>query len=454
MENNQWYTQHSEAEWYSPAQSVQAEPTKKPRKKLRNARPAVKAVMIVVFVLVLIAASAVAFSEDAPSQPTLSEKGDLPELPADNEADDDDEPDGFDGFENGDDGFAEDFRDFFSNYYVVDDGTEGSSIDRAPTNSSLELSLGSAEGYEKLTLGGVYDKCIDSIVGISAVAEGTNGFFWGTGVIMTSDGYIITNAHIIEGTDRATVYTADGSEYEALLVGEDTRSDIAVLKINAKGLQAAEFGDSGELGVGDEVVAIGNPLGMELSGTMTNGIVSAINRDVLYENYYMSLIQTNTAINEGNSGGPLINMYGQVIGITNMKMVADITSATIEGIGFAIPTATVKKVVDDLIANGEVTGRPGIGVTLGVLPQEAMEHYGLPEGLYVNDVVKKSGADLAGIRIGDVVTHINGEAVRVISDVHLADDGYGVGDTITMTIFRDGETFTVEVVLLDMNDIY
>lgn len=455
MDNNQWYTQRSEEQWYAAANTQPKVETKKKRRKLRNARPAVKITVIIVCVLVLVAASAIAFGDGKSDVPDITvdnllpppQKGDSgnaetpesPETPQQPQVPD---------------GFADDFRDFFSGYYVVDDEDKGSNISRAENDLNLKLSLESAQALDELSLGEVYDKCASSIVGISATAKGNTGFYWGTGIIMTSDGYIITNAHVIEGTDIATVYTADGAEYPALLVGEDTRSDIAVLKIEAEGLRAAEFGISDELRVGDPVVAIGNPLGMDLSGTMTNGIISAISRDVLYDGHYMSLLQTNTAINEGNSGGPLINMYGQVIGITNMKMVADISSATIEGIGFAIPSTTVKDIVDDLIAYGEVTGRPGIGVTLGAVPEEAQAHYGLPAGLYVTEVVEKSGADIAGIQVGDVVTHINDKPVRSIPDVNLAGDGYGVGDVITMTIFRDGETFVVEVVLVDMNDLY
>lgn len=455
MDNNSWYTARSEEEWYAAAKSAPKSEEKKKRKKLRNARPAVKVTMIVVFVLVLVAASAIAFGDGKSDVPNIMVDNLLPP-PQKGDSDSSQQPENPENSQQPEipNGFTEDFRDFFSGYYVTDEENEGSNISRADTNPNLSLDLSSYEGKEELSLGQVYDKCINSIVGISATKNGNTGFYWGTGIIMTSDGYIITNAHIIEGTDSAVVYTADGGEYEALLVGEDTRSDIAVLKIKAKGLQAAEFGMSGELRVGDPVVAIGNPLGIDLSGTMTNGIISAISRDVLYDGHYMSLLQTNTAINEGNSGGPLINMYGQVIGITNMKMVADISSATIEGIGFAIPTTTVKDIVDDIIANGRVTGRPGIGLVLGAVPEDAQAYYGLPAGLYVTEVVAKSGAAAAGVQVGDVVTHINGKQVLDVLDVNLADEGYGVGDYITMTIFRDGETFDVKVMLLDMNDLY
>ena len=248
------------------------------------------------------------------------------------------------------------------------------------------------------------------------------------------------------------VILSDGSEYEAKLVGEDPQSDIAILKIEAAGLTPAEFGKSDELSVGDEVVAIGNPLGMEFSGTLTNGIISAIDRDMDYNGATMTLLQTNAAINEGNSGGPLINMYGQVIGITNMKMVNS-SDVTIEGIGFAIPSNTVKEMADQLMAKGKVTGRPGIGITCGMVPEAAAQHYGLVCGLYIISVVPESDAAAKGVQAGDILTHINGQAVYTTDDVLAIRDGYGVGDVLTFTIFRNGESFNVDVELYDQNDL-
>lgn len=439
MDNNNWYTQQSEDDWYRPQKCDNGE---KQQKKLRKPRPGVKAGMIVAFVLILVAASAVAFSGNEKGVSGNSAQDFLPEADSDRI------------FTYVPDFFTEDFRDYFKIYYETEGDESGSKIPHGKLAPNLSMTIVSANGRTELSLGEVYDACVDSIVGIAANTKGGIARSWGTGVIMSEDGYIITNAHIIDGAEGAVVHTSDGAEYEALLVGEDTKSDIAVLKIEAKGLQAAEFGASGELGVGDPVVAIGNPLGKDFTGTMTNGIISAISRDVLYAGHYMSLLQTNTAINEGNSGGPLINMYGQVIGITNMKMVANISSATIEGIGFAIPSATVKEVVDDLLSVGTVQGRPGMGLMLGVIPEEAMEHYNLPSGLYVSEVVEKSGADIVGIMVGDVVTHVNGKSVKLISDVNLARDGFKVGDKVALTIYRSGETFDVWVELMDMNDLY
>ena len=199
-----------------------------------------------------------------------------------------------------------------------------------------------------------------------ATSDGQSGYNWGTGVILSADGLILTNTHVIEGCDSAKVTLFDDREFEAKLIGADTISDIAVLKIEAAGLPAAEFGESGSLVVGDPVAAIGNPLGETFRSTLTDGIISAIERGISYKGRTMTLLQTNTALNEGNSGGALFNMYGQVVGITNMKMMSSYSS--IEGIGFAIPSATVREVVNSIVRFGEVRGRPSIGITVGAIP--------------------------------------------------------------------------------------
>lgn len=243
--------------------------------------------------------------------------------------------------------------------------------------------------------------------------------------------------------------TSDGTEYTGKLVGADAVSDIAVLKIEAQGLTPAEFGDSSSLQVGDDVVSIGNPLGEQLRWTMTNGIISAINRDMVYNGHSMTLLQTNAAINEGNSGGPLINMYGQVIGITNMKAL----STGVEGIGFAIPTASIRPIVNALLADGRVSGRVSIGITVGAVSSAASEYYDLPDGLYISAVAEGSDAEKQGIQSGDMLLAVNGQAVTTTYDVSAAKDGLKVGDTVTLTIYRDGKTFDVDVKLVDTNDI-
>ena len=293
----------------------------------------------------------------------------------------------------------------------------------------------------------------DAVVGITAMVPDGSGYFWGTGIILTEDGYIVTNTHILDGTDSVTVTLWDDRELEAKLVGADNVSDLAVLKVEAEGLTPAEFCGTA-VSVGDAVAALGNPLGEELRGTLTDGIISAINRDVSYNSHSMTLLQTNAAINEGNSGGPLLNMYGQVVGITNMKMMGTSAYSAIEGIGFAIPTSTIQEVVNQLLRNGRVTGRAAIGVTIGPIPEDAAAAYSLPDGLYVVSVAEGSDAAAKGLAEGDVITAIDGQGVTTTAQVGEIIAGLEVGDTITMTVYRNGETFDVEVALVETSDIY
>ena len=366
-------------------------------------------------------------------------------------------PDDIPGFSDGntdkpDEEMPENWKDFFSSFYTVDDNKkEETRIPSVEKRPSWELKLEPA-GEKQLTLQEIYRNCVESIVSLESYVEGEPVYYWGTGIILSEDGLILTNAHVVEGCDSAKIALHDGTEYEAKLVGADNTSDIAVLKIDARGLVPAVFGESDELRVGDEVAALGNPLGEEFLATLTDGIVSAIDRGVSVDGHSMNLIQTNTAINEGNSGGALLNMYGQVIGVTNMKMMSSYSS--IEGIGFAIPSSTVRAVVNALIKDGEVRGRPAIGVTVGAIPEEAAEDDELPEGLYVSAVTEGTDAWEKGSREGDIITDVNGKPARTTNDILSVRDTLQVGDTITFTIWREGESFDVEVVIGDINDIY
>ena len=324
------------------------------------------------------------------------------------------------------------------------------SIPAAETGTGVTMTLSPVPGGQELTLQEIYTKCLPSVVGVRTELSESR-YSTGTGIIMTADGYIVTNTHVLDGGYAVTVTLLDGTECEAKLVGADTISDLAVLKIEASGLTAAQFGDSAGLQVGDSVVTIGNPLGEDLRGTMTNGIISAINRDITYDGHLMTLIQTNAAINEGNSGGPLINMYGQVVGITNMKAVS---TNGVEGIGFAIPTASVHTVVDALIAEGRVSGRVSIGITIAPVSSSAVDYYDLPEGLYIESVAKGSDAEAKGVQSGDILVAVNGETVATTYDVNAIKDGMHVGDPLTLTLYRDGKTFDVTITLVDTNDIY
>lgn len=301
---------------------------------------------------------------------------------------------------------------------------------------------------DALCLQDIYSSVIDSVVSISSMTS--SGTSSGTGIIMSSDGYVITNHHVITGALVISVLTNDNQEFEAALVGSDEMSDLAVLKIDARGLQAAEFGDSSKLRVGDSVVAIGDPLGVQLRGTMTNGIISAINRDLTVGDRTMTLIQTNAALNNGNSGGPLINCYGQVIGINTVKMSSYYTAtASVEGLGFAIPISVAKPIIDELIENGYVAGRPAIGISGDSLPSYYRTYYRLPDGVYVTSVNEGSDAKAKGIREGDIVTAINGERISSIDELNTVKNQYAAGDEVTLTIYRSGTYYEVTVTLVD-----
>ena len=239
---------------------------------------------------------------------------------------------------------------FFKQYYeAVEGGSMEVNVPAMEVRPEFTIEMRPSDG-EELSLQDLYERCAPTIVSISAYKEGKMGYSWGSGVIISGDGLILTNCHVLENCDSAVVTLPNGIEYDALLVGADTISDVALLKIEASGLAVAELGDSNQLRVGDRVAAIGNPLGEAFRNTLTDGIISAIERGMNYEGRSMTLLQTNTAINEGNSGGALFNLQGQVIGITNMKMMSSYSS--IEGIGFAIPSATVCTVVNALVRDG------------------------------------------------------------------------------------------------------
>jgi len=279
----------------------------------------------------------------------------------------------------------------------------------------------------------------------------------GTGVIISSDGYIVTNNHVI--ADRAfydiMVKTSDGKEYKAGLVGMDETTDLAVIKIDAKGLTAAALGDSDALRVGEEVVAIGNALGMG-SGTVTTGIISGLNKEIMNEDYYtQEYIQTDAAINPGNSGGPLINMQGEVIGINTLKSYiaeydASGQAVSSEGIGFAIPINAALPVIRQIITEGSVV-HPGIGIVGTVDETHQYNEEGAPEGVTVVSVSDGGPADLAGIQPNDIITAVDGEALTSVDDLVAIIQDHDVGDKITLTVWRNGREYQATVTVGDLN---
>ena len=441
MNNDNWYNTDS-CGWYEPMHGENSTTPAPVAHKKKSGWTKTRVWGLVILILVLIVGSSLVFARHSSVSLSWNNNGEKGSWSSDGDSDSssvDDLPDSK--------------EDFFDSYYTSteDDSATEINIPTVTLESDFSLELQSAEG-DTLELNELYERCAPSIVAIYGYIDGETGYYWGTGVVLSEDGLILTNTHVIDGCDSATVKLNDDSEYEAQLVGADSISDIAILKIDANGLTPAEFGESSQLAVGDKVAAIGNPLGETFRATMTDGIISAIERGINYKGRSMTLLQTNTALNEGNSGGALFNMYGQVIGITNMKMMSSYSS--IEGIGFAIPTSTVKTVVNSLLQYGEVKGRPSIGITVGAIPEYARDKYDIPEGLYVSAVQENSDAARQGIQVGDIITAVNYQTVSTTDEVNEIKNTLEVGDLMIFTIWRDGETFDVEVALMETNDLY
>ena len=331
------------------------------------------------------------------------------------------------------------FEKFYEEYHQEEISGE-ITIPAWPTGQGVKLPV-LREHDRALTAQEIYRLVNPSVVTVMAYL-GDVGMSVGTGVVFTSDGYLLTNYHVVEGSWQCVVALDTGYSYEANYVAGDQENDLAVLKIvGAEELPAAEFGDSDLLTVGDKVYAIGNPLGVELRGTLTDGIVSAINRDVWVDGRTMTLIQTNAALNSGNSGGPLINEYGQAVGINVIKMSSAYSS--VEGLGFAIPSASMGRLVNDLLEYGEVQPEPVLGVMVNQIGEQLEEDLW---GLEVVDVTAGAPAEKAGIRTGDFIIAANGEALYSSRDLLRVRRQYYVGDQLPLTLWRDGEI--VEVVLL------
>lgn len=332
-------------------------------------------------------------------------------------------------------------RDGFDYYYDEWESQESReiTIPTHPYGQGAVLAVEPDHGPE-LTAQEVYRRVNPSVV--TVVAQLKDGASLGTGVIFTEDGYILTNYHVLEGGSDCTIYLENDHSYAAKYVAGDADSDLAVLKTDLTGLPAAQFGDSEKLTVGDKVYAIGNPLGYELRGTLTDGIVSAINRDVWVDGRTMTLIQTNAALNSGNSGGPLINQYGQVVGINTIKMSSSYSN--IEGLGFAIPSSTIRRLVNDLLTSGEIQPEPVLGVTVWSLGTQLDEDLW---GVEVQSVTEASAAEKAGVQVGDFVVAAGGIDVSASRDLLRARRQYHVGEEMPMTLWREGELVEVTLVL-------
>ena len=327
----------------------------------------------------------------------------------------------------------------------------------APTTA---VNLASVDGHTVLTPEEIYAANLGAAVGVNGDVT-TNAWGYtvrnavsGSGFVISSNAtssYIVTNYHVINNVQDIKVFFANGDSYDATLVGGEEDNDIAVLRIEVGNLQTVTLGDSDALNVGENVYAIGNPLG-ELTFTFTGGYVSAKDRSVtMSDGTVMNMLQTDTAINNGNSGGPLFNEYGQVIGIVSAKLSSSSSSeASVEGLGFAIPINDVRDMITSIIENGYVTGKPSMGILLDDVPQAAQQ-YGVPAGAEVLAILDGSGADNGGLQVGDIITAVNGTEVSGSSDLQSAVSEFSAGDTVTLSIYRNGETTTVDVTLDEEN---
>lgn len=302
----------------------------------------------------------------------------------------------------------------------------------------------------------VYRKVAPSVVGI--LADSYYSEATGSGMILSEDGYILTNHHVIADADEIIVVLPDGEELEAKLIGSDYLTDIAVLKVSRTGLVPVEFGSSETMVTGAKCYAIGNPLGMTLQNTFTDGMISAINRDIVLSDdargeIMMTVLQTNCAVNPGNSGGPLLNRQGQVIGIVSSKIMGDYYTS-VEGLGFAIPVDTAVPVVNSLIDYGYVKGRPMIGIVAAAtqLDEQTAADLGLPLGVVIGEVNIRSDAYRKGIRTGDIVTHVNDEEVTSVLDINRIKNRFRAGDTLKLTIYSKGTVQDIDIVLGDASD--
>lgn len=331
-------------------------------------------------------------------------------------------------------------------YFVTNNG-DASDTGFMATADYLQKATGS-----ELTVPQIYEKSAQAVVSIvcqsstNAYILGSATMSSGSGIVITEDGYIATNNHVIEGASKITVTTLAGQSFEAKLIGSDARTDLAVLKVEPEDkLIFAELGDSSELRVGELAVAIGNPLRQELAGTLTVGVISAINRTMVIDGKQMTMLQTDAAINPGNSGGALLNSRGQVIGINTAKSYGE----EIEGLGFAIPINEAKPIINSLIKDGYVTGRPLIGIVGINVTEEIAKANDLVIGVYVREVSGFSAAERAGVKAGDVITSFDGKKVETIDELNKLRDEHKAGETVRLELYRNGATIKTELTLLE-----
>ena len=320
------------------------------------------------------------------------------------------------------------------------------------SRTAQEVTVKQVSGQTLMSPAEVYASTVNSVVSINCSSVSTNIFGQsvesassGSGFVITQDGYIVTNHHVISGASSVTVTMYDGSEYPATVVGSDSDYDVAVLKIDATGLQPVTLGKSSDVNVGDTVLAIGNPLG-ELTFSMSQGIVSCCDRAINVDGTPFNRIQVDVSINPGNSGGPLMNLYGEVVGIVSAKY-SSYSDTTVEGLGFAIPIGDVQAIITDIMENGQITNKPSFGITAGTMTQQMAAQYQIDQtsGAFVYSVNKGGAGEKAGLKMGDVITKIDSTDITSMEDLTAAKKGHKAGDTVTVTYYRDGQTQTTEL---------
>lgn len=318
--------------------------------------------------------------------------------------------------------------------------------------TATTVNVKKVDGQTLMSPAEVYASTVNSVVSINCSAVSTNIFGQqtesassGSGFIYTADGYIVTNQHVIANASSINVTLYNGDTYPATLVGSDSDYDVAVLKIDAKDLPAVTLGNSTDVNVGDTVMAIGNPLG-ELTFSMSSGIVSCVNRAINVEGTPFNMIQVDASINSGNSGGPLMNLYGEVVGIVSAKY-SSYADTTVEGLGFAIPINDVQSIISDIMENGSVTDKAYMAITAGTMTQQMAAQYKInaTEGVFVYSVEDGGAGDKAGLKLGDVITKLNDTQITSMEDLSAAKKGFKAGDTVTLTVLRDGQEITTQL---------
>lgn len=317
-----------------------------------------------------------------------------------------------------------------------------------------QVALHNVDGKTQMSDAEVYAANVNSVVSIRTSATAGYNFFGqpvqsasaGSGFVLSKDGYILTNYHVVKNAETVTVTMYNGDEFSARYIGGEEDYDIAVIKVEAEDLQPVTLGDSGSLNVGDHVLAIGNPLG-ELTFSMSGGMVSCVDRAINVDGTPFNMIQTDASINPGNSGGPLFNQFGEVVGIVSAKYSQSSSGTAVEGLGFAIPINDVFSMVKDIMTNGYVSNRPYLGITPQTLTEgtAAQFHYDVTAGVFINYVEPDSAADKAGLKMGDVITKVDGTEIKTVEDLNLAKKKYSAGDTATLEVYRPDGTVTVKI---------